>query len=271
MFSSSLETLLGWEREDVEGRLWLDALTPPAQARTVERRLERALAGNLRAFECEALAPTGSRFKLDLEASLIGLSFEQGLVLTVVAAEQLDDERLRLDEEDIDYEIATSVSDFGRLLSIKTPQGTARAPTEPSARCYTVIYGAREPCNDCPVLKQSGEGWPRTTAHRDRGRDEMGYAVVTAEALGDRIRLRVRRIAERSLGAIHESKVRALADSARLSDRERAVLTYLLMGRSLADIGMILGISSRTVKFHQSNVLQKLGADSRVDLIRLVT
>ena len=30
-----------------------------------------------------------------------------------------------------------------------------------------------------------------------------------------------------------------------------------------------LSVSSRTVKFHQGNILQKLGADSRADLLRL--
>jgi DNA-binding CsgD family transcriptional regulator len=64
---------------------------------------------------------------------------------------------------------------------------------------------------------------------------------------------------------------RALADAAQLSERERSVLTYLLMGRSLGDIALILGISPRTVKFHQANVLEKLGADSRADLVRLIT
>ncbi|MDF2694976.1 MAG: transcriptional regulator, LuxR family, partial [Labilithrix sp.] len=270
MFSTSLETLLGWAREEVEGRTWLEAMTPAAHAGAVERRLERALSGTLHAFACEAVTPEGTRFNLHLEAALVGRDFEQGLLLTVTAAEPLDYDRPRPDE-DVDYEISTSVSDFGRLLSLKTPRGPAQVPTDPTARCFTVIHGKHEPCADCPVLEQSGSGWPRTTAHRDLTRDEIGYEVVTAEAYGDRIRVRLRRIVERALGAIHESKVRALADSAQLSDRERAVLTYLLMGRSLADIGMILGISPRTVKFHQANVLEKLGADSRADLIRLVT
>jgi DNA-binding CsgD family transcriptional regulator len=84
------------------------------------------------------------------------------------------------------------------------------------------------------------------------------------------VRLNVRVIAESELAAIHESKIRELADRARLSEKERTVLAYLVMGRSLEDIGKILEISTRTVKFHQANVLEKLGADSRVDLVRLI-
>lgn len=48
------------------------------------------------------------------------------------------------------------------------------------------------------------------------------------------------------------------------------MLAWLLLGRSLDEIAVSLGISARTVKFHQQNILNKLGADSRVDLIRLV-
>jgi DNA-binding CsgD family transcriptional regulator len=100
---------------------------------------------------------------------------------------------------------------------------------------------------------------------------DQAYEVVTADAREDRVRVRLRRISAETLGAIYESKVRALSDAAQLSDRERSVLTYLLMGRSLSDIAMILDISPRTVKFHQANVLEKLGADSRADLVRLIT
>jgi DNA-binding CsgD family transcriptional regulator len=41
------------------------------------------------------------------------------------------------------------------------------------------------------------------------------------------------------------------------------------MGRSLDDIATILELSRHTVKFHQRNILRKLGADSRVDILRL--
>jgi DNA-binding CsgD family transcriptional regulator len=41
-------------------------------------------------------------------------------------------------------------------------------------------------------------------------------------------------------------------------------------GCGVDEIAGALEISPRTVKFHQANVLQKLGADSRADLMRLV-
>ncbi len=54
-----------------------------------------------------------------------------------------------------------------------------------------------------------------------------------------------------------------------LSPREREVFELLLYGFTTNEIGTKLGVSTRTVKFHQSNVLEKLDADSRLDLFRL--
>lgn len=55
-----------------------------------------------------------------------------------------------------------------------------------------------------------------------------------------------------------------------LSKREVEVLNLLVLGRNSEDIGVALGISARTAKFHQANVLQKLGADTRHDIIRVL-
>ncbi|HNN95229.1 MAG TPA: LuxR family transcriptional regulator, partial [Pseudomonadota bacterium] len=54
-----------------------------------------------------------------------------------------------------------------------------------------------------------------------------------------------------------------------LSAREREVLDLLLIGRTNEEIGIVLNISTRTAKFHLGNLLQKLGVDSRHELIRL--
>jgi CheY-like chemotaxis protein/DNA-binding CsgD family transcriptional regulator len=58
-------------------------------------------------------------------------------------------------------------------------------------------------------------------------------------------------------------------EAAGLTAREREVLELLLLGRSHPEIAIVLEISERTSKFHQANVLRKLGAESRMDLLRL--
>jgi DNA-binding CsgD family transcriptional regulator len=60
-----------------------------------------------------------------------------------------------------------------------------------------------------------------------------------------------------------------LIAAARLTVREREVLDLLLLGRTHDDIAIVLGITERTSRFHQANLLAKLGAESRMDLIRL--
>jgi DNA-binding NarL/FixJ family response regulator len=86
----------------------------------------------------------------------------------------------------------------------------------------------------------------------------------------DTARVSVRSLTMTSLAAVLQAKLDDLAARARLSKRERAVFGRLMDGCGVDEIAGALEISPRTVKFHQANVLQKLGADSRADLMRLV-
>lgn len=270
LFNGGLEQMLGRQREEVEGTRWDESIAPPDSAVVVRSRLDRALSGTLRTFESEAVAADGRRFRLVLETVLVGRDDEQGVLLSVVSSHPVEDESDPRAMDEVDYEVSSSLSEFGRLLSMSIPGRPVKGDLPTDARCHRVLQGQAQPCDDCPILRPGTDAWPRTSARRSV-RNRAAYEVVTAEPAGDRVRVRLRRISEDAISAIYESKVRDLADKAQLSERERAVLTYLLMGRSLADIAVILDISPRTVKFHQANVLEKIGADSRADLIRLVT
>jgi DNA-binding CsgD family transcriptional regulator len=95
--------------------------------------------------------------------------------------------------------------------------------------------------------------------------------VVTAAPIDDKTALVVIRCVDlRALPEMLEAKIARVGEKRGLSDREREVLQLLLRGRGVEDIGTLLGIAPRTVKFHQANVLQKLGADSRADLLRVL-
>ncbi len=54
-----------------------------------------------------------------------------------------------------------------------------------------------------------------------------------------------------------------------LTDRERDVLRCMVNGRNNQEIADELVISLGTVKFHVSNIFQKLGVDSRVEAVKL--
>jgi len=67
----------------------------------------------------------------------------------------------------------------------------------------------------------------------------------------------------------HEALLRIVQTSlppaclATLTPREIEVVSWLANGKSYWEISVILGISERTVKFHTSTILQKLGAVNR--------
>lgn len=52
-----------------------------------------------------------------------------------------------------------------------------------------------------------------------------------------------------------------------LTDRERLVFLLLVQGLDTRKIGYELGISEKTVRNHISNVIQKLGVNSRVGAV----
>jgi DNA-binding NarL/FixJ family response regulator len=107
----------------------------------------------------------------------------------------------------------------------------------------------------------------------EAGADEFVTKPVEGAVLRARARsmLRVRQTYKRLRAEAPQPGDRRaeIVSQARLTDREREVLDLLLLGRTHEDIAHVLGISERTSKFHQTNLLAKLGAESRLDLMRL--
>jgi DNA-binding CsgD family transcriptional regulator len=73
----------------------------------------------------------------------------------------------------------------------------------------------------------------------------------------------------RDVDSLMAGRRHRLMEGAGLSERERVLLELILAGRGHREIAAELGISERTSKFHQRNILDKLGADSRADLLRI--
>jgi DNA-binding NarL/FixJ family response regulator len=74
------------------------------------------------------------------------------------------------------------------------------------------------------------------------------------------------RIASKVVGALSPG-----ARAATLSDREREVLRLVAGGQANKQIAHTLGITERTVKFHVTSILTKLGADNRAQAVALAT
>ena len=54
-----------------------------------------------------------------------------------------------------------------------------------------------------------------------------------------------------------------------LSPREREVLTWAAVGKSAWEIGVLLGISKRTVEQHVATAARKLGANNRTHAVAI--
>ena len=54
----------------------------------------------------------------------------------------------------------------------------------------------------------------------------------------------------------------------RISSREREILQLVAEGKTNAEIGKSLVISTRTVETHRNNLMRKLGLSSQIDIIR---
>ncbi len=74
------------------------------------------------------------------------------------------------------------------------------------------------------------------------------------------------RIASKVVGALNPH-----ARAAALSDREREVLRLVAGGQANKQIARTLGITERTVKFHVTSILTKLGAENRAQAVALAT
>ena len=100
---------------------------------------------------------------------------------------------------------------------------------------------------------------------------DRAFRVVTGHDVDpSTVRVTVRYLDSHLLPDLVDAKVARVSDASGLSERERQVLRLLLRGRGVEDIATMLEIAPRTVKFHQANLLEKLGADSRLDLLRVV-
>lgn len=132
--------------------------------------------------------------------------------------------------------------------------------------------GPRLARKDAAPVRARGDGLART------GRTDAVPRPVRAEATGPLARLDARAVLPdtaqaQGAGAPEgtlEQRIARLARSAALSPREHEVLQLLLLGRNYAEIGTALQITPRTARFHQHNILEKIGAESRLDIVRLL-
>lgn len=268
LMNRAMEVLLGRSRFDAEGEAWQNVCVCPDDPEA-SRYIEDALRGAIRSLDLVYCSAAGARTSLRLEFSPVGRGAHQCLLIAVVRAEPVLASE-GAEYADVDYEISVVGPEFGRLSRCQA-DGQPVPISDADARCYAVLHRSERPCADCPVLGYSDASWPRILVRRQDADRGGSFQVIVAKQLeSPLVHIRSRTFTGEMLEAVHNEKLTRLAETADLSRREREILHFLVLGRSIDDIASATGIASRTVKHHQARVLQKLGADSRADLIRLL-
>ena len=121
---------------------------------------------------------------------------------------------------------------------------------------------------DMPVIFITGYGdIPMTVRAMKAGAVEFLMKPFDDEALLGAIRQGLER--SRAAGG-NEAEIRALRECyASLTPRERQVMALVASGLLNKQAGLRLGISEITVKAHRGRVMQKMGADSLADLVKI--
>ena len=121
---------------------------------------------------------------------------------------------------------------------------------------------------DMPIIFITGHGdVPMTVQAMKAGAVEFLTKPFTNDVLLDAIGVAI----ERSRTAVRrESEMRVLRSSyASLTQREREVMALVVSGLLNKQVGGELGISEITVKAHRGQMMRKMKADSRPDLVTM--
>lgn len=266
-WNAAMEALTGRGRGAVVGKHWNEARGDAGERRSRPDALEQAVAKGRN--DVSTTIVSGGRV-LAAKLSVARSGEPPGALSLVVVVEHRSVERAaRSGEGDLWYEIGAAPH---ARFSLRTVRGgaapSAVGPDGNGGACFETLQGRSTPCPGCPAIAiQGGE---TRTAVLASGEGQEPLRLVTARASDERVRVSSCEVDDETLWSLVETKVKLLSRRADLSVREQDVLLWLLRGRSPQDVATLLGIAPRTVKFHQANLLRKLGAESRADLLRLI-
>lgn len=200
----------------------------------------------------------GGRVELDCDAMALVDDERAVVILSARGARVLKDASIANAFDGQSYVVVRRAGTFAM-------EGGAIAPP-----CDTGREPGTSVCSRCPAL-EAIETQAKTTRVLAVGPHDDRYLAIRATPIDEhRARVECVELDACLLAMALHARVDSVAGAAGLSPRERDVLNLLLLGRSLDELGVVLGISRHTAKFHQTNIIAKLGADSRFDLFRVL-
>ncbi len=260
LINDELRRLLGGARDEAIDHSWLQLIVP-------EPAIGQALLGRAHELECKAVTRRGVRLSLRLEATAIGAG-PSALLLAIVRESERESAADEAPIEGVQYEISTAAEDWGTIRQLRNRGSNVAAAR--GHTCFEWLEHRSTPCPGCPARSlREDEAVTFVLPSRDA---ELPLRLATARATrSDGAAIVQHELAPNILQQVVDAKLLVVARQRHLSPRERDVLRALLHGDSSQDIAKALGISPRTVKFHQANLLRKLGADSRLELVRVLS
>jgi FixJ family two-component response regulator len=120
-----------------------------------------------------------------------------------------------------------------------------------------------------PVVFITGHGdVPMAVAAMQQGAFDFLQKPFRDQDLLDRVQGALARDAESRAGMAAHAEV--LARLATLTPRETEVMQLVTHGKANKVIGADLGVSQRTVEIHRAHVMEKMGANSLAELVRML-
>ncbi len=120
-----------------------------------------------------------------------------------------------------------------------------------------------------PVIFITGHGdVPMAVEAMQHGAFDFLQKPFRDQDLIDRIQKALARDRENRAALQQHDEIRARLDS--LTPREREVLELMVQGRQNKVMAGDLGLSQRTVEIHRAHVMEKMGASSVAQLVRMV-
>jgi PAS domain S-box-containing protein len=266
--NAAMEKLLGWRLDDLSERRWLATCVAAGERSRVRDAVAAGLRGDATQAELALVTRAGRR--IVMQAELSRETNGRARVLVLVARDVHDSAPPVPPTGDCWCDVSRAPGEMGRITAVRflDPMRDVKPFVGQAFGVLLEDLGAR--AAERWVLDVL-EGRTPYVADVVLPKADDAFRVVTALAVDDdTVRVAVRCVEARLLPELVDAKAARVAETSGLSERERQVLTLLLRGRGVEDIATMLEIAPRTVKFHQANVLQKLGADSRLDLLRVV-
>jgi len=266
--NSALSVALHRSRQDFLG-LHNDALFAPECRAEVRTNLEAGRPGHELVFETTFEAANGLLIPatMRLVTTAADATGRSAHLFTIIAFRGTDSAAVLA--TGVAYVVSAAATTFGKVLKAWGPSLRGK-PSPIGRQCCEAFCGGAE-CRICPVFAKGLGPEGLTTVVSRRAKDKTYFEVVSARAIGNsEIAVTRWSVDSKLMSALVAARVSGICANAKLSARETEILGLLLLGRSVGDVAKELHIVARTAKYHQRNILSKLGAESRFDLCRLL-